>query len=93
MKKLLLLTITSAFLVCGLGSTTQLVQAETGNNMTVKKVSKNQYDTYMRAGYTAYDKKDYNTALINFKQALKIRANNIYAIKAIQNTEKRLSGK
>lgn len=93
MKKLLVLTITSALLICGLGSTAQLVQAETSNNMTVKKASKNQYDTDMRAGYTAYNKKDYNTALINFKRALKIRANNVYAIKAIQNTEKHLSGK
>jgi len=93
MKKILLLTITSAFLVCGLGSTAQLVQAKTGNNMTVKKTSKNQYDTYMKAGYTAYNKKDYNTALINFKRALQSRPNNVYATKAIQNTEKRLAGK
>ena len=93
MKKLLLLTITSAFLVCGLGSTAQLVQAETSTNMTAKKASKNQYDTYMRAGYAAYNKKDYKAALSNFKGALNSRPNNIYATKAIQNTEKRLSGK
>ena len=51
------------------------------------------YDALMKAGYNAYDKKDYKTALTNFKSALTLRPKNVYAIKAIQNTEKRLAGK
>ncbi len=55
--------------------------------------SANGYDTYMKIGYNAYEKGDYNTALINFRRALASRPNDGYAIKAIQNTEKRLAGK
>ncbi|TYQ29315.1 tetratricopeptide repeat protein [Pseudanabaena sp. UWO310] len=51
------------------------------------------YDAFMKAGYAAYNKKDYKTALSNFKSALELRPNNVYAVKAIQNTEKRLAGK
>ena len=47
----------------------------------------------MKAGYAAYNKKDYKTALSNFKSALELRPKNVYATKAIQNTEKRLAGK
>ena len=54
---------------------------------------RSQYDTFMKVAYTAYDKKDYNTALINFKRALASRPNDKYATKAIQNVEKRLAGK
>jgi hypothetical protein len=51
------------------------------------------FDAFMKAGYTAYDKKDYKAALTNFKNALAIRPKNVYATKAIQNTEKHLAGK
>ncbi|PZO35547.1 MAG: hypothetical protein DCF19_23660 [Pseudanabaena frigida] len=51
------------------------------------------YNTFMKAGYAAYNKKDYKTALTNFKSALSLRPNNVYAVKAIQNTQKRLAGK
>lgn len=55
--------------------------------------STNGYDTYMKVGYNAYEKGDYNTALINFRRALASRPNDGYATRAIQNTEKRLAGK
>lgn len=45
------------------------------------------YDRYMKAGYEASDKKDYETALENFKKALQERPNDIYAQQAIQNVE------
>ena len=51
------------------------------------------YDAFMKAGYAAYNKKDYKTALSNFQSALDLRPKNVYATKAIQNTEKRLAGK
>ncbi len=51
------------------------------------------YDAFMKAGYLAYNKKDYKTALSNFQSALELRPKNVYALKAIQNTEKRLAGK
>lgn len=46
----------------------------------------------MKVGYNAYEKEDYNTALINFRRALVSRPNDVYATRAIQNTEKRLAG-
>ena len=54
---------------------------------------RSQYDIFMKIAYTAYDKQDYNTALINFKRALASRPNDKYATKAIQIVEKRLAGK
>ena len=54
---------------------------------------RSQYDTFMKVAYTAYDKKDYNTALINFKRALAARPNDKYATKAIQITKNSLAGK
>lgn len=62
-------------------------------NTTIKSSSAGKYNTFMKAGYKAFDKKDYKTALTNFKSALAVRPNNIYAKRAIQNTEKKLAGK
>ncbi|NMF57372.1 tetratricopeptide repeat protein [Pseudanabaena yagii] len=92
---LLLLTIIGSCIFCNSAiaapSTTETVKAKSTNTAT--KTTKGKYDVWMRIGYKAYDKKDYNTALINFKRALKLRPNDVYATKAIQNTEKRLAGK
>ncbi len=60
---------------------------------TPAKSSAGKYDTFVKAGCQAFNKKDYNTALTNFQSALAIRPNNIYAKGAIQNTEKKLAGK
>lgn len=96
MKKLLLLcTIIGSCIFCNsalaVPSTAETVKVKSTN--TAAKTTKTKYDVWMRIGYKAYDKKDYNTALINFKRALKLRPNDIYATRAIQNTQKRLTGK
>jgi tetratricopeptide (TPR) repeat protein len=45
------------------------------------------YDRYMKAGYDAVNKKDYQTALINFRKALSERPNDAYATLAALNVE------
>jgi Flp pilus assembly protein TadD len=92
MKKLLILTLASSMFLGNLSLATQSLEAQTTATSSSKS-TRNQYDMAMKAGYNAYDKKDYKTALSNFKRALSLRPNNKYATKAIQNTEKRLAGK
>ncbi|MFM7886265.1 MAG: tetratricopeptide repeat protein [Pseudanabaena sp.] len=96
MKKfLLLITIIGSCVFCNSAiaapSTTEAIKTKSTNTTT--KTTKGKYDVWMRIGYKAYDKKDYNTALINFKRALKLRPKDVYATKAIQNMERRLAGK
>lgn len=94
MKKLLALTIISSCLVCNSAlAAPSTSEIDTVQASTKTKAVKSKYNTWMRIGYNAYNKKDYNTALINFKRALKLRPNDVYATKAIQNTENRLAGK
>lgn len=45
------------------------------------------YRQSMLIGYAAFEQKDYQTALINFKRAAQARPGDTYAVKAIQNTE------
>ena len=45
------------------------------------------YRQSMLVGYAAFEQKDYQTALINFKRAAQVRPGDSYAVKAIQNTE------
>ena len=45
------------------------------------------YRESMLVGYAAFEQKDYQTALINFKRAAQTRPGDSYAVKAIQNTE------
>jgi hypothetical protein len=59
----------------------------------VKSAKTIKFDAFMTSGYAAFDKKDYKTALTDFKSALALRPKNMYATKAIQNTEKKLAGK
>lgn len=56
-----------------------------GNKPESKDTPKSAYDRYMRIGYSATDNKDYQTALINFRRALKARPNDAYAAQAIRN--------
>lgn len=49
------------------------------------------YDRYMQAGYEAFDRKDYQSALDNFNKALAARPDNLYARQAVQNTETMLA--
>jgi TolA-binding protein len=82
-------------------SNTLIAQKQDASNASVDKVKStpaksptaSKFDAFMKAGYSAYDKKDYKTALTNFQSALALRPNNVYATKAIHNTEKKITGK
>ncbi len=43
------------------------------------------YDKYMRIGYAATTRRNYKTALINFRKALQLRPKDRYALQAISN--------
>ncbi|MEM1367968.1 MAG: HEAT repeat domain-containing protein [Cyanobacteria bacterium P01_H01_bin.15] len=45
------------------------------------------YDQYMAAGYVATSSRDYALALENFRAALEVRPDDVYALKAIANVE------
>lgn len=45
------------------------------------------YEQFMQAGYTATERRDYQTALINFRRALRSRPNDPYARAAISNVQ------
>lgn len=45
------------------------------------------YDRYMRIGYDATERGDYQTALINFRRALEERPQDDYAVQAIRNVQ------
>jgi hypothetical protein len=49
------------------------------------------YDRYMQAGYAATQKRDHEAALRYFKRALDERPGNLYATRAIENTERYLA--
>ncbi|MEB3295423.1 MAG: hypothetical protein VKJ24_19895 [Synechococcales bacterium] len=49
------------------------------------------YDRYMKAGYEASDKRDYRMAILFFRRALDERPQDLYAMKAIENTESYLN--
>lgn len=54
------------------------------NNVSSTKLT---YDQYMNAGYEATNKKDYEQALNNFQEAVKLRPDNLYANTAIRNVK------
>jgi hypothetical protein len=45
------------------------------------------YTRYMNIGYAATQKRDYQTALINFRRALNERPGDSYATRAISNVQ------
>ncbi len=51
------------------------------------------YDRYMRLGYDETQKRDYQSALINFERALKERPNDYYASQAIRNVSSYIAAK
>lgn len=61
-----------------------LTQAYPADQVHIAQVASN-YDRYMKIGYTAIATRDYQTALINFKQALKVSPGNHHALNAIRN--------
>lgn len=68
-------------LLCLIVAPIQIAQAQ----ITIARSSISNYDKYMRQGYAATAKKDYRTALINFRNALSIRPGDRYATNAIRN--------
>ncbi|WP_017301031.1 hypothetical protein [Nodosilinea nodulosa] len=62
---------------------------ETGNasEIYLKQSRSQSYRYAMLAGYSAAERKDYNTALINFRRALAFRPGDRYATAAIRNME------
>lgn len=61
-----------------------LTPAYTADPVHIAQVASD-YDSYMRIGYAATARRDYQTALINFKQALRVRPGNHDALNAIRN--------
>lgn len=55
---------------------------------TVAQAATSQYNKYMRLGYSATAKRDYRTALVNFRKALSVRPGDAYASAAIRNVSK-----
>ncbi|MGF1477890.1 MAG: hypothetical protein ACFB4I_00125 [Cyanophyceae cyanobacterium] len=45
------------------------------------------YDRYMRIGYDAAERENYQTALINFRRALRERPDDYYATQAVRNVQ------
>ena len=62
-----------------------MIDVLNGNKPKNRKNSVSVYERQMRIGYSATDKKDFQTALINFRRALKTRPNDPYATQAIRN--------
>jgi len=61
--------------------------ARTATTSQPQTTTRSDYERYMIIGYQATEKRDYQTALINFRRALKERPNNPYAVQAIRNVE------
>lgn len=64
-----------------------LAQTNTPLATDVPSEAEDAYTRAMRLGYAYTDQLDYQTALINFRRALKERPGDVYAINAIANME------
>ncbi|ACB52274.1 unknown [Crocosphaera subtropica ATCC 51142] len=64
-----------------------LAQGTTSDSSTPSPLSSSSYDQAMQAGYKATQQKDYQTAQQQFKKALELRPNDLYAQQALQNVE------
>lgn len=81
-----------AALVGSSGLTMTLAQAaessgDSYGEMRLKQSRSQSYRYAMLAGYSAAEREDYNTALINFRRALTFRPGDRYATAAIRNME------
>ncbi|EAZ92980.1 HEAT repeat domain-containing protein [Crocosphaera chwakensis] len=66
----------------------EIIAQGTTNNSTNSSSGANlSYDQAMQAGYKATQQKDYQTAQKQFKTALELRPNDLYAQQALQNVE------
>lgn len=62
-------------------------------NLAAIPAKKYDFKESMILGYAAYNQRDYQTALINFKRALQARPDNTYATNAISNTKSAIAQK
>ena len=74
----------SAFLVSSCLLPIVPVMASISTPITIAQAAST-YNKYMSIGYAATNRRDYKTALINFRRALQLRPNNKYAVQAINN--------
>lgn len=78
--------------VCGdLGYTSQCPPSTQRNNSSPN--TELMYEQYMKIGNNALGKQDYQTALINFKRALKVRPGDSAAMQAINSVESKVKQK
>lgn len=78
LKPLILIGLFSCF--------TPMVVAQYPAKIIAQVVAK--YDYYMKIGYAGTAKRDYQTALLNFRRALRLRPGDRYAQKAVDNVSK-----
>lgn len=74
-----------------LSNSSQVAQAQADPNEASSFSGKSDYDRYMQAGYEATQKKEYQTALKEFKRALAQRPDDRYAAQALENVKKYLT--
>lgn len=84
MKRTLWLKYLTVILTSSCLAAANLAQAYPAKSVYIAQ-AKSDYDSYMRLGYTATAKRDYESALMNFKKALTLRSGNIFATNAIRN--------
>lgn len=74
----------SAFLVASCLSLIVPVMASNSTPVTIAQATST-YNKYMSIGYAATNRRDFKTALINFRRALQLRPKDKYATQAINN--------
>lgn len=90
--KNIVLALTLAALGLVVNSTSTQTLASSTESYMLSKASTSSsaklYTQSMKAGYAAFKKKDYKTALTNFKKALSLRPGDKYATQGIRNVQK-----
>jgi Domain of Unknown Function (DUF928) len=56
--------------------------------IAIAQAASSQYNKYMRQGYSATARRDYRTALVNFRRALSVRPGDAYATVAVNNVSR-----
>ena len=72
--------------LCLLGLTTAIIAASSTPPVAAQTIGGLTFEQTMNVGYAASRQGDLNTALINFRRALRMRPNNPYAAAAAENT-------
>lgn len=87
MKRILWLKYIPAILATICFAPVAPVQAAQAEPIYIAQSAAN-YNRYMRLGYAATARRDYRSALVNFRQALSVRPGNRYALNAIRNVSR-----